>query len=98
MLLYRASTAPQYVQVSIANYAYAPNNVTVRAGTTVRWVNFDIDGHTVTFGAQDGMGGGMGSDMLGHMGSFQYRFMVPGTYEYHCDAHPYMTGTVVVNP
>jgi plastocyanin len=34
--------------------------------------------------------------MLGHMGTYQYRFMDPGANEYHCDPHPYMTGTVAV--
>lgn len=36
------------------------------------------------------------TDMLGHMGTYQYRFMDPGANEYHCDPHPYMTGTVAV--
>jgi amicyanin len=83
-------------QVSIVDYAFRPMSVTIRAGTTVHWMNMDTVAHTVTFGSHDDMGGGMGSDMLGHMGTYQYRFMEPGTYEYHCDPHPYMTGTVVV--
>jgi len=28
--------------------------------------------------------------------SFSRRFDRPGTYEYHCSVHPYMTGRVVV--
>jgi len=27
-----------------------------------------------------------------------YTFIRPGTYPYHCDPHPYMTGVVVVIP
>lgn len=95
-LLYRASTGSANTQVSISNYSFQPSNLTVKAGTTVRWVNFDTVGHTVTFGAHDDMGSGMDSGLMGHMGTFSATFAEPGAYEYHCDPHPYMTGTVVV--
>ncbi|HKZ99015.1 MAG TPA: plastocyanin/azurin family copper-binding protein [Thermoplasmata archaeon] len=95
-LLYRASIAPADVRVSIADYAFSPSNVTVRAGTTVQWLNYDGVGHTVTFGEHDETGSGMGSGMMGHMGSFSMTFTEPGTYAYHCDPHPYMTGIVIV--
>jgi len=95
-LLYRASTAPAEVRVSITNYAFSPSNVTVRAVSTVRWSNYDSVGHTVTFGGHDGMGGGMDSGLMGHMGTFSMTFTAPGIYAYHCDPHPYMTGTVIV--
>jgi len=29
-------------------------------------------------------------------GSFSFTFEEPGTYEYYCSIHPYMTGTVIV--
>src|SRR3989304_986187 len=95
-LLYRASTGSAYVQVSISSYSFNPNNVTVKAGTTVRWTNFDAVGHTVTFGGHDSMGTGMDSGLMGHMGTFSTTFAEPGVYEYHCDPHPSMTGVVVV--
>lgn len=86
------------VYVTIAGSAFSPDVVTVKVGTTVIWTNMDSVGHTVTMGGHDAMGGGMGSNMLGHMGTYRYTFMDPGTYEYHCDPHPSMTGTVVVSP
>jgi len=95
-LLYRAATAPPYVQVAIVNYAFSPNAITVKAGTTVRWINMDFVAHTVSFGAHDNMTEGMGSNLLGHMGAYEYTFTQAGVYEYHCDPHPYMTGTVTV--
>jgi len=95
-LFYRALSGPAAVQVSISDYAFAPSNVTVKAGTTVRWTNYDFIGHTVTFGAHDDMGGGMDSGLMGHMGLFSNTFGEPGVFEYHCDPHPYMTGVVVV--
>jgi len=81
-------------QVSIHDYSFHPSNLTIRAGTTVRWVNMDFVGHTISFGTE-GNETGTESPLMGHMGSFSYTFSLPGTYEYHCDPHPYMTGTVV---
>lgn len=78
------------------NYSFNPSNVTVKVGTTVRWTNFDSVGHTITFGGHDGMGSGMDSGLMGHMGSFRMAFTEPGVYQYHCDPHPDMTGVVVV--
>ena len=95
-LLFRASSGPAYASVSITNYSFNPSNVTVKAGTPVRWTNFDSVGHTVTFGVHDGMGSGMDSGLMGHMGSFSMAFTEPGVYQYHCDPHPDMTGVVVV--
>lgn len=97
-LAYRWQAAgPAGPQVAIANYSFSPASMTVKAGTTVRWVNMDGIEHTVTFGDQNGMAN-MGSGMMGHMGSYGYTFMQPGTYQYHCTPHPYMTGTVTVTP
>ncbi|MCP8315647.1 MAG: hypothetical protein H3Z51_02130, partial [archaeon] len=28
--------------------------------------------------------------------SFSYTFTEPGVYVYHCDPHPYMVGTIIV--
>jgi plastocyanin len=51
--------------------------------------------HTVTFGSHDDEHG-MDSGLMGPMASFEVAFLEPGSYDYHCDPHPYMTGTVVV--
>ena len=95
-LLFRASSSPAYVSVSITNYSFSPSNVTVKAGTLVLWTNFDSVGHTITFGGHDGMGSGMDSGLMGHMGTYSMAFPEPGVYQYHCDPHPNMTGVVVV--
>ena len=95
-LAYRASTpAGTFAQVAIRNYAFSPSSLTVRVGTTVRWVNMDVVEHTVSFGTHDNPTG-VESPLLGHMGAFTYAFTEPGTYEYHCDPHPYMMGSVTV--
>lgn len=36
------------------------------------------------------------SPMLQERQVFRHRFTEPGTYSYHCDPHPQMTGVVIV--
>ena len=95
-LAYRTATPGGALdQVAIRHYAFSPGSLTVQVGATVRWVNMDFVGHTVSFGTHEDPTG-VESPLLGHMGSFAYTFTEPGTYTYHCDPHPYMTGSVVV--
>jgi plastocyanin len=97
-LAYRAyGPGGTLVHVAIRNYSFRPGDLAVRMGTTVRWVNMDFVEHTVSFGTHEDPTG-LESPLLGHMGSFSYNFTEAGTYEYHCDPHPYMTGSVTVTP
>jgi plastocyanin len=83
-----ASTA---AAVEIKGFAFNPPSIEVTAGTTVTWTNNDQAPHTAT---QDG--GGFQSDKIDPGSSFSFTFDTPGTYEYHCEYHPNMHGTVVV--
>lgn len=97
-LAWRASAPPgPVVEVTIVNYAFSPDNVTIPVNTTVRWTNMDRVVHTVTFGHHgEEHAGEVDSGAMGHMAAFVYTFTEPGVYAYHCDPHPYMTGTVIV--
>ncbi len=77
--------------VAIADYGFHPQNVTVKVGTTITWINMDGVAHTVT--SDTGL---FNSALLNHMQSYAYTFNTAGTYTYHCTPHPYMTGTIVV--
>ena len=81
--------------LTIANFAFAPADATVRVGSTVTWTNQDQEAHTVT--SKDS-GGPLRSPTLNGGQSFSYTFTAPGRYEYLCTIHPFMTGTVVVTP
>ena len=83
-----AATAPQ---VTVAQAMFGPATVTIRAGTTVTWVNNDGDLHTVT--STQGL---FASPGLDQGDTFAYRFTTPGTYPYFCALHPHMKGTIVV--
>jgi len=77
--------------VTIKSFAFSPASITVKVGTTVTWTNQDQDAHTVT-----DKGGAFGSQALNTGASFKFTFTKPGTYNYLCTIHPFMTATVVV--
>ncbi|MGW4400357.1 cupredoxin domain-containing protein [Amycolatopsis nivea] len=81
--------------VAIKDFAFAPAATTVKKGTTVTWTNQDQDAHTVT---STGSGGPLRSPTLQNGQSYQYTFSTPGTFEYLCTIHPFMTATVTVTP
>jgi plastocyanin len=78
--------------VTIHNFAFGPQIVTVKTGMTVHWTNQDSEAHTVTSDA-----GAFNSPVLQPGASFSFTFTKPGTYSYHCSIHPFMTGKVVVS-
>ncbi|KUK04319.1 MAG: hypothetical protein PWR26_928 [Methanosarcinales archaeon] len=85
-----AQTAP-VVEVQIVNYAFIPSTITVKAGTTVQWVNNDNVKHTVT--SDEGV---FDSGVFNTGDIFEYTFDTPGEYSYHCELHPFMKGKVIV--
>lgn len=89
-----ASSAPVTANtVSIKNFAFAPETITVKVGTTVTWTNNDQDAHTVT-----AMDHTFASQPLSPGDSFHFTFTKTGSYAYLCTIHPFMTATVVVTP
>ena len=79
------------MHVTIQNFAFSPNSITIASGSTVIWTNLDGALHTVT--ADDGT---WGSGTLGQGGTYSRVFTSPGRYTYYCAMHPRMKGTVVV--
>jgi plastocyanin len=78
--------------------AYDPNPVTIEAGQNVTWVNDDLDPHTVTSGAfgTEEAGEQFNSGYMGPHRTFTQMFEEEGEFEYYCEIHPNMVGTVVV--
>jgi plastocyanin len=82
--------------ITVKNFAFSPETLTVRTGTTVTWVNQDEAIHQI-----DTDGGGpvtFTSPSLDKGSSYEFTFTRPGTYAYHCTIHPEMKGTVIVEP
>jgi len=77
--------------VTIRNFAFEPAQITVKAGQRVSWQNDDGAPHGVVF-----KDGGTGIDLLLPGKTFARTFDKPGTYDYVCSVHPYMTARVTV--
>lgn len=80
--------------VAITNYAFDPEAITVKAGTTITWTNSDGFDHTAT--SDDGAPAEFDTGTLGTDAFGEVTFEESGTYAYHCDVHSYMEGTVEV--
>src|SRR6185437_702885 len=78
------------VSVKIGNFTFAPQQLTVKAGTMVTWINDDDIPHTVVSMPN------VRSKPLDSEDKFSFTFTTPGTYKYFCSLHPHMTGTIVV--
>lgn len=104
-----ATRAVTTVQVSIPAGAgsptgapgYAPDKIVVVIGVnnTVEWTNNDIAAgthHTVTSSLVPSGASSINSGDMAPSATFTYTFTVPGTYDYYCVYHSWMTGTVTV--
>jgi len=79
------------IEVKIDNFTFNPQQVTVKAGDTVVWVNHDDIPHTVTSKTLAFRSKAMDTD-----DKFSFTFAKPGTFPYFCSLHPHMTGSIVV--
>jgi plastocyanin len=79
------------VEVKIDNFAFAPERVTVKAGTSVTWINEDDIPHTVASATKLFKSKALDTD-----DRYSFTFTTAGVYQYFCSLHPHMTGTIVV--
>jgi plastocyanin len=86
-----AMTPQQAVKISIADFAFKPGDITIAAGQTITWTNNDGAPHGLEY--EDGA---QGTDLLLPGANFSRRFAQPGSYDYVCPIHPYMSGHVLV--
>ena len=79
------------IEVKIDNFTFNPQQITVKAGDTVIWVNHDDIPHTVTSKTLVFRSKAMDTE-----DKFSFTFATPGKFDYFCSLHPHMTGTIVV--
>jgi plastocyanin len=92
--LFLCAGAPAWAKehkVSIDNIKYEPKEIKIKKGDTVVWANSDDRDHTVT--ADDGS---FASKKLASRDTYERKFAKAGKFKYHCDYHPRMKATVVV--
>jgi plastocyanin len=93
------NTAPspqssQENKVSIVSMNFSPASLSVKKGSSVTWTNDDSVAHTVT--ADTGTDHGLNSGNINPGETYVFTFSDKGTFAYHCELHPSMTGTVTV--
>jgi len=82
------------VAITIQNFAFNPQTITVKVGSTITWTDKDSIGHTVT--SLTGPTSFNSGILSAPGGTFKFTFTKAGTYTYHCMVHPSMTGTITV--
>jgi plastocyanin len=87
------TNAPQGT-INIANMMFSPSQITVAVGGSVTWTNNDSIAHTVTDDLSNVDGPNSGNIAPG--ASYTFTFKKAGSYQYHCDIHHSMRGTIVV--
>ena len=88
------ATSSAIADVTIVDFAFDPQVVTITAGSSVRWTrsNTSVFTHTTTSDTSI-----WDSGDLAPGGIFAETFNTPGIYAYHCARHPFdMHGTVIV--
>jgi nitrite reductase (NO-forming) len=76
---------------------FSPTTVTVSPGTEVEWTNDDATIHTVVQGSAEApVEGGFDSSIINAGDSWEHTFDTAGTFDYYCNLHPFMKGTVTV--
>lgn len=86
-----APAASPAVVVHMKNFAFVPASVTIHAGQSVKWINDDSVSHSATANDRS-----WNSGELDNGQSWTYTFSAAGTYQYFCDDHSFMKGTVIV--
>lgn len=91
-------TPPRTASVSdntimIVKNTFRPADMTVKNGSTVRWVNSDDRPHRIEF---EDKSFSTSAFLLGSSQSASQRFDRAGSYNYSCMIHPEMRGTITV--
>jgi plastocyanin len=85
-----SATRAEEIEVKIDNFTFAPQKLTVKAGTTVTWINEDDIPHTVV------STGHFRSKPLDTGDKFTFTFTTPGSFVYFCSLHPHMQASITV--
>ena len=76
---------------TLTTTAFGQNPLTVAVGTTISWLNDDSITHTSNADANQWSSGNIPPG-----GRFNFTFPSAGRFTYHCQIHPNMVGTIVV--
>jgi plastocyanin len=81
---------------SSGTFTFSPATITIKAGTTVVWTNMTGAPHTVTSDDGKSFDSGIANPIPASGGTFKFTFNTAGSFSYHCQIHPFMKATIVV--
>lgn len=87
-----AAATTEGIAVEIKDFAFNPPTIEVPAGGSITWTNQDNVPHTAT-GLDRAV---LQSGAITFDGSFTQTFADAGSFDYFCEFHPNMKGTIVV--
>lgn len=80
--------------VHIKDGKFDPREVEIEMGGSVMWINDDVATHDLKFMPPNKLYSGV----MKPKGMWIHTFSAAGTYDYYCDFHNTMKGSVVVRP
>lgn len=83
-------------EVAVKTFIYRPDPLTIEAGTTVTFTNYDEILHTVTAGERGALSGLFDTDIDGAGSTFRFTFRERGTFRYFCKIHNGMEAEIIV--
>lgn len=83
-------------QVSIKDFLYDSEAITVAVGAKITFTNQDGAPHTATSGKSPNADGAFDTGTLTKAQSKSVKLAKAGTFSYYCAIHPFMKGTVTV--
>ncbi len=86
-----ANTTSAATTISIQNMTFNPNQITIKSGTNIQWVNNDNVQHQISSD-----NGAFQSNTLNPGDSYNFFFAKTGIYGYHDALNPTITGTIIV--
>lgn len=87
------AVAGQTLEVTVKDYKFLPQEVRIKVGDTVKWINLEKrTSHSVLFLSE----GGIESERFFPEESWKRTFNKPGTYNYRCGPHEEMNGIIIV--
>jgi plastocyanin len=80
--------------IHIADGKFEPRKIDIAVGGSVTWINDDVASHNVKFLEPSTFNSGI----IKPAATWTQTFTSAGTYDYYCDFHNSMKGSVVVRP
>lgn len=93
LVLGGAGARAQTAEIAISTFQFAPREMSVAAGTTIRWTNADGIEHSAT--SADGPVA-FDTGLFGKGAAREITLTEPGRYAYFCARHPSMKAVVIV--